>query len=101
MQKPARKQGRNTQLGCYALAYARASAFSSEKPADEIVDTKTRACQNREERNDYSRNDKLEFLISVLIRRRELVLRKIWRGVGLHKKSSEFCVWCSKLPDLN
>src|SRR5258706_878760 len=26
MQKPARKQGRNTQVGCYALAYARASA---------------------------------------------------------------------------
>ena len=26
MQKPARKQGRNTQLGWYALAYARASA---------------------------------------------------------------------------
>ena len=26
MQKPARKQGRNTQLECYVLAYARASA---------------------------------------------------------------------------
>jgi len=27
MQKPARKQGRNDQVGCYALAHARASAF--------------------------------------------------------------------------
>lgn len=27
MQKPARKQGRNIQLDCYALAYARASAL--------------------------------------------------------------------------
>src|SRR5260221_13322217 len=100
MQKPARKQGRNTQLGCYALAYARASAFSSEKPADEIVDTKTRACQNREERNDYSRNDKLEFLISVLIRRRELVLRKIWRWAGLDKKYSELVGRGLMLPEL-
>lgn len=53
--------------------------FSAEKPTDQIITANYRTGQDRDQQNDPNADEQFELAVSVLIRRRKLVLRKIWR----------------------
>jgi len=79
---------------------ARAFLFNKfqilEKPTYQVVNTDTDADEQSDRGDDQPRDDELEFLISILIRRRKLILRKIWRR-SIHGLSLTFKVQSSKL----
>ncbi len=49
-----------------------------EKPADEVEDAEADADEESDEGEDQSGDDVFEFFVAVLVRRRKLVLGKIW-----------------------
>lgn len=58
---------------------AKTLKFSAEKPTDQIITANYRTDQDRDQQNDPDADEQFELAVSVLIRRRKLVLRKIWR----------------------
>jgi len=49
------------------------------KPTDQIVDPGNKSKKDREKSDNKPGNDQFEFRIPLFVRRRKLVLRKIWR----------------------
>lgn len=50
-----------------------------KEPTDEVVNAKASAYDDGDQSQNQAGDDVFKFLISILIRRRELVLWKIWR----------------------
>ena len=73
-----------------------ASFCLSDKPAEEVVNTRAGGRDNSDQKQDQACHNEFEFLIAILVGRRKLVLRKIWRWT-IHGSSLTFKVQSSKL----